>query len=178
MVCTSYAQPQLSSLKHKRHVAKSLAEEENEEIVQLALGDPVQADWVSDLVDKLEASVDDGAVLGWLQRTALLARVLLHRATITEAVRARLNELLTYSDVALFRAKNFMPTWKTVEEFAGAVREMAPELTAATSDAFDYVLDQIRGGPRELFESVEDQARHLLAELALDPVAGTNRSSG
>lgn len=140
---------------------------------QLALGDQAQAALTTELRLDLQAGVDDFVVIEMLKRASAVAKALLAQAVMGEDIRALLTRLITYEQAVITRRKNFLPAWKTVEEFAGAATKMRESLRSAVNDAFDAVCLDYEGSPDVTIPLREQQSdwRNL---HGLSAVAATN----
>jgi HD superfamily phosphohydrolase len=96
----------------------------------IALGD--EADLVNRLaaderrVVEIQASVDDATVVEALKQGYFVAKASASVATAGE--REELLRLSAYARAALFRQKNFIPVWKTSEEYRDAAEAIAGPL--------------------------------------------------
>lgn len=111
---------------------------------QLALGDQAQAGLTAELKLDLQGGVDDFAVIEMLKRGAAVARALLTQGMVVGETRSLLSRLITYEQAVIDRKKNFLPAWKTVEEFAGAAEKMRGPLISAVDGAFDEVCEKYK----------------------------------
>lgn len=74
------------------------------------------------------ASVDDGTLLEVLKRAYLLAESAPPRYAEDTATKDRLERFRVYARAALFRRKNFVPAWKSVDEYVDAAVDMKASL--------------------------------------------------
>jgi HD superfamily phosphohydrolase len=144
---------------------------------QLAFDDQARADLAVQLRVDLQAGVDDGTIVGMLKSGLVMSRAVLHTATLDLPTREALLRLVTYTQAALFRAKNFVPVWKTVEDFVGTAGLMREELGAAVNDVFDEV-ESAFAASTEIQQTFAEQRADLVRLFQADPVIATNSVIG
>lgn len=153
------------------------AGEQGMDIVEQLVMDQGDAELLDELRSEIQAGVDDGAVTEALKRASLVARTLLAEPTIAmrPEVRASLTRLVTYVQAALFRSKNYLAIWKTVEEFSGIVDGLMGDI-GRLPDIVNEIFDEVGRDAR-----LPQGADWLTAELATvqalladDAVAGVN----
>ena len=125
--------------------------------------------------EEIQAGVDDASVTESLKRASLVARTLLAESgtAMQPGARSELTRLVTYVRAALFRSKNYIPVWKTVEEFSGIVDSlMEYGLRTVVEDLFEEVLtDPAAAGAAPWLTAERDV---VLSLLDRDPIAGVN----
>jgi HD superfamily phosphohydrolase len=127
---------------------------------------------------QLRACVDDSTVEESLKTGLLIALALtsMPSAKLVEELRRELLQFITYAQHALFRYRNALSAWKTVEEFNELAEGMRNELTAAVSDAYQEVREtpEFKDNP-EARDTLRGIERHRIELLGQDPVMGVNR---
>jgi HD superfamily phosphohydrolase len=125
----------------------------------------------------IQSAVDDGRLLEHLKQASLECRVRLLRPAGEEHEEVqRLKRLRAYLDTVLMRRKNFVPAWKTVEEFRSVVtRLLDSDLRSQVAEAFEDLKREFAGEPAALKWLGSRQEAHL-ARLSDDevPAAGFN----
>lgn len=144
---------------------------------QLAFDDQAKANLAVQLRVDLQSGVDDGTIVGMLKSGLVMARAVLHTAALDQSARDSLIRLITFAQAALFRAKNFVPVWKTVEDFVGTAAQVAGDLVSAVGDAFEEVEASFEGSP-DVQAVFAEQRSELLLLFDSDPVVATNSVIG
>lgn len=115
-----------------------------------------------DRILEIEAAVDDSTVIEALKRAYFVSRAEPSRSD--PGTPDSLHQLGVYTRAALFRRKNFVPVWKTAEEYRDAAEAMAPALrervvralerrgNLARSDAERDTLFGLAAGLREFLD--------------------------
>jgi HD superfamily phosphohydrolase/CRP-like cAMP-binding protein len=125
----------------------------------------------------LQAAVDDGRMLEHLKRASLECRArLLRSSDLQHEEVQRLKRLRAYLDTVLVRRKNFVPAWKTVEEFRGVVaRLLEGDLVGQVGDAFEDLKKQFAADQTALqWLETRQEANLTRLEEGDIPVAGVN----
>ena len=118
----------------------------------------------------VQAAVDDHAVVHWLHRATALARILRDAETDVDTAR-KLSLLVTHSNAALLRTKQFISAWETVEDFARVADVLV------TGGGLTTKLREIAG---EVLESCDDRQRTVVERVTaetLSPFAEQDRVS-
>jgi hypothetical protein len=116
---------------------------------------------------EIQATVDDATVIETLKQAYFACRS--DRATASDPV---LQELTTYSRAALFRHKNFVPAWKTPEEYRDAIERMTPDISTRIRRALDRGATLTTGEDSKTFLRAVQRA--LSQSIDTDPVVGFN----
>jgi hypothetical protein len=142
---------------------------------QLALADRAGADLMEEVRLEIQAGVDDGVVIDVIKRALLLSRVLLDKATVPDKARTALTRFVTYGEAAAFRSRNYVPLWKTVEDFGHYVDELmhAGDLIVALGDAFNEVRTEFASS-EALEAALAAQQQRLLTLFENDPTVAVN----
>lgn len=152
--------------------AAGLPLEEQEAPGQLAFTEQAQTQLADRLKLELQASVDDATVIRALQQASLCAQGLLGAATLRPEQQRSLNDFVTLGGAALYRRKNYLPVWKTVEAFSSVSERMQESLLSAVGEGFDEARRLIDDDAvREELAARETQLRQLLEQR---PVVGAN----
>jgi hypothetical protein len=143
--------------------------------VQLQLDDQQLRELVVKMRLDMQASVDDGTVTEALKGAGILAETLLVSGNASEALRALLAEFLTFQQHALFRARNCIPVWKTVDEFDRATAWMQEAMSGAVFASYQSVLDVEPFSKSDLYAILSAERDEIIAEIHLDAAVGINR---
>lgn len=118
----------------------------------------------AELRQAVQSSVDDAVVLESLKRARAAAQAMSGSMTADEQYRGVVARFLTYSGCVLFRHKNVIPAWKTVEEFQAAAIDMRDELREVVNASYRHFLLEPRIlAHEETKEAVEAECDALLA---------------
>jgi hypothetical protein len=132
---------------------------------------------LADLRQSVQASIDDAVVLESLKRARAAAQALLGSMTASEDYRHLLARFLTYSGCVLFRHKNVISAWKSVEEFHAAASDMRDDLREVIETAYRHFLLEPRvQGQSETREAVETD-RDILLDAFGGPDAGESEKA-
>lgn len=125
----------------------------------------------------VQAAIDDGRLLEHLKVASLECRARLIRAAdLKHDEVQRLRRLRAYLDTVLVRRKNFVPAWKTVEEFRGVVARLVErDLHEQVREAFQDLQRQFAGDQAALGWLEPREKAHLERLRDIDvPVVGVN----
>lgn len=142
---------------------------------QLSLAEQEEAALATRFRVDMQAAVDDGAVLQALKSGGIAAQILLETGSPSPALRDDLVRMLTVQHHALWRRKNCLPAWKTVDEFQTSAAEMRHDLEDAVRNAYDEVLAGRLGEVEAVAAALEAQRDDWLSQLQSEPVITTNR---
>ncbi len=140
---------------------------------QLTFDDVAQARIIQRRGDEMRSGVDDAAITEMLKRASLLASALLEKQ-LPEEAESVLARLVAFSRAAIYRSKNYVPAWKTGDEFELHVRRHEGFLAALTNTAqevFHEARESTDEGLRLVAQQVWDTLRQQLTD---DPVAAVN----
>jgi hypothetical protein len=134
---------------------------------RLNLGSQTLGTVHAELRREVQASVDDTVVANALKRACLLARAIVRsgRFSASDELRTRLERFISHCHASLYRRKNFLPLWKTVEEFSGIVeRLVATGLVEAVEAAYAEARTRLEGNG-DLLESFRHEQDRLIGRL-------------
>ena len=123
---------------------------------------------------EVQAGVGDATVREALARSYLTASgELTGHAGVTGSrpKSERSAQLATYARAWLFRRKNFVPAWKTAEEYSEAARHMQPALAEAMDGMLEQYSDGVQTPERQV---MVEFVRDLRQRLKGDAVVGVN----
>lgn len=142
---------------------------------QLQLDDQQLRELVIRMRLDMQASVDDGTVTEALKEAGILAEALLVSGNPSESLRGLLAEFLTFQQHALFRVRNCIPVWKTVDEFDRATAWMQKAISNAVRESYESVLDTEPFSQSELHAILSAERDEIVAEIQDDAAVGINR---
>ncbi len=125
-----------------------------------------------DLANFTRAAVDDATVVDWLKRSGILAQETLARLPLEHEMRTAFLRHLAYVEAALFRKKNFVPVWKTFEEYEGMAGAMQATLRQAIREGYEEAMD--RAGSEEMREALADAGNAADEVIASHAIRGMN----
>jgi hypothetical protein len=134
--------------------------------LDLMTGGPVAL--LAELRQSMQSSIDDAVVLESLKRARVAGLVLAGSMTASEEYRNLLARFLTYSGCVLFRHKNAISVWKTVEEFRAAAIEMRDDLREVIAKSYRHFLME----PRIQSEAQTREAVEADRDLLLESLGG------
>jgi HD superfamily phosphohydrolase len=169
----NYVRPTEADLKRRLGLVAMAGGTEED---QLSLGDQRLTALADRLKLSLQASIDDAVVIEALKSAGLRARALLDAGAPAEGLRSDLEEFLTFQEHMLYRRKNSIPAWKTVEDFDNAANLMSGEMERAVNASYKEVFDRppVRGNV-DVVKGLTAERNELAAVLRRDPVIGVNR---
>lgn len=141
---------------------------------QLDLTEQEAAQQLERLTIELQASVDDSVITDLLKRASIICAQML--PSLVGDTRDAVLRFLTFSHTCLYREKNAIPAWKTVDEYIAAVTRAGPfvdEMPAVVRDVFDE-LEQRASQSAELRDIFAERRDDLVRRLAEAPVVAMN----
>lgn len=103
------------------------------------------------------AGVDDGTILETLKHAYLLQGTAPPRYLSDPIVADQVRQLMIFSRAALFRRKNFMPAWKSVEEYVEAAGEMQETLLAQAPAHLLARAEELRDSSAEMTKAIAER---------------------
>ena len=121
----------------------------------------------------LQAGVDDAALVQKLKRSMVQA-ILDGESSETIDPDDPSIRLGTYAQAALLRKRSFVPAWKTIDEFRGAVHQMMEAgLADKVEGIFSRLIERYAEEP-DVLTALRTECRSFLTAMDLDAVVGVN----
>ncbi|MDA0179062.1 HD domain-containing protein [Solirubrobacter phytolaccae] len=161
----NYIRPVLRDVRRRTAIATDHADTDRER------------DVLQRLSMQMQAGVDDSTIVEWLKGASATAALLRNQTTRLEPrVKDRLNELITFTDVALSRRQCMVSVWKTIEDFQVVANDLVNEHSVGRMlvEICNEELPDARRAGEQRVRGYRDRLDHALVGEGGDRMRGIN----